>query len=94
KPVRKIKPTLLLSIENKYREFVSNFLDYNYSRFSGKLSHNRTWKESEDKILSVINKIFNTMKDIWNNLALNFEVAGILNERTYQSTIIVPFIRA
>ncbi|CAG8794676.1 20074_t:CDS:2, partial [Racocetra persica] len=34
------------------------------------------------------------MKDVWNNLALNFEVAGTLNEGTYQSTVIVPFIQA
>ncbi|CAG8849762.1 24721_t:CDS:1, partial [Racocetra persica] len=31
---------------------------------------------------------------IWNNSALNFEVARMLNEGTYQSTIIVPFIQA
>ncbi|CAG8800008.1 34332_t:CDS:1, partial [Racocetra persica] len=63
-------------------------------RISEKLTHNGTWKESEDKILSIINENFNTMEDIWNNLALNFEVARTLNEGTYQSTIIVPFIRA
>ncbi|CAG8815232.1 33880_t:CDS:1, partial [Racocetra persica] len=63
-------------------------------RFPEKLVHDQTWKESEEKILSVVNENFNTMKDVWNNSALNFKVAGMLNERTYQSTIIVPFIQA
>ncbi|CAG8634224.1 42724_t:CDS:2 [Gigaspora margarita] len=94
KPIRQMKPTLPLSVENVCREFVSNFSDSNYSGFSEKLIHDGTWKESENKILSVVNEIFKTMEDIWNNSALNFEVAGVLNEGTYQSTVIVPFIRA
>ncbi|CAG8727915.1 20161_t:CDS:2, partial [Racocetra persica] len=94
KLVRQIKPVLSLSVKNKCNEFLSSFSNHNYSGFPEKLVHDQTWKEFEEKILSVVNENFNTMKDIWNNSALNFEVAGTLNEGTYQSTIIVPFIRA
>ncbi|CAG8749845.1 2204_t:CDS:2, partial [Cetraspora pellucida] len=59
KLVRQMKPTLLLSVENKCKEF----------------------KESENKILFIVSEIFNTMKDVWNNSALNFEVAGAILER-------------
>ncbi|CAG8459258.1 3102_t:CDS:2 [Cetraspora pellucida] len=34
------------------------------------------------------------MEDVWNNPALNAEVMRMLNEGTYQSTVIVPFILA
>ncbi|CAG8657986.1 2710_t:CDS:2 [Gigaspora rosea] len=89
-----MKPTLLSSVKDKCREFVSSFSHEDYSEFLEKLTHNGSWKECEEKILCVINEILSIMKDVWNNPALNFKVAGTLNEGTYQSTVIVPFILA
>ncbi|KAF0429819.1 hypothetical protein F8M41_005623 [Gigaspora margarita] len=89
-----MKPTLPSSVKDKCREFVSSFSHEDYSEFLEKLTHDGSWKECEEKILCVVNEIFSIMKDVWNNQALNFEVAGMLNEGTYQSTVIVPFILA
>ncbi|CAG8525100.1 7416_t:CDS:1 [Cetraspora pellucida] len=89
-----MKPTLPLSVKNMYKKFVSSFSNHHYSRFSDKFIHNKTLKESEEEILLVVNDIFSIIKDIWNNLALNSKTAGALNEGTYQSTVIVLFIRA
>ncbi|CAG8538905.1 11762_t:CDS:2, partial [Scutellospora calospora] len=94
KPVREMKPTLPLSVKNRCKEFVSSFSDYNYSRFSSKFIHNKTWKEFEKEILLVVNNIFSTIEDVWNNLALNSKTARALNEGIYQSTVIVLFIQA
>ncbi|CAG8739871.1 15853_t:CDS:2 [Cetraspora pellucida] len=74
KPVREIKSTLLLSVKNRCKEFVSSFSDHNYSRFSSKFIHNKTWKESEKEILLV------------NNPALNSKTARALNEGTYHTS--------
>ncbi|CAG8492054.1 13800_t:CDS:1 [Cetraspora pellucida] len=89
-----MKPTLPLSVKNMCKEFVTSFSNHNYSGFSDKFIYNKTWKESEEEILLVVNDIFSTIEDVWNNPALNSKTAEALNEETYQSTVIVPFIRA
>ncbi|CAG8693247.1 2911_t:CDS:2, partial [Gigaspora rosea] len=53
-----------------------------------KLTHNKTWKESEETILDIVKEVFILLKDIWVNPAFNSDLAESLNEGTYQSTII------
>ncbi|CAG8713211.1 7977_t:CDS:2, partial [Racocetra persica] len=95
KPVRQMKPTLPSRIKDMCNEFVSSFSSHDDSNGPPeKLTHDGTWKEYEEELSCVVNEIFSTIKDVWNNPALNSDVAGTLNEGTYQSTVIVPFIRA
>ncbi|PKK55624.1 hypothetical protein RhiirC2_858949 [Rhizophagus irregularis] len=51
-------------------------------------------KESEGDISCIVKEVLNVLKDVWNNLAFDSEVAKTLNEGTYQSTVIVSAIRA
>ncbi|CAG8533716.1 12940_t:CDS:2 [Dentiscutata heterogama] len=90
-----MKLTLPSKIKNMCNEFVSSFSSHDDSnRPPEKLTHDETWKEYKEELLCIVNKIFSTIKDVWNNPALNSDMAGILNEGTYQSTVIIPFIRA
>ncbi|CAG8750933.1 1030_t:CDS:2, partial [Acaulospora morrowiae] len=94
KPVRLMKPTLMPRIKDLCREFVSNTSSRNYYNRPEKLIHNGTWKESEKEITYVVKEIFGVLEDFWNNPALDSEISKSLNEGTYQSTVIVPVIRA
>src|SRR6185437_8694676 len=90
-----MKPTLTPRIKALCREFVLNTSSRNYyNRSPEKLTHDGTWKESEEEITCVVKEIFSVLEDIWNNPALDSEVSKSLNEGTYQSTVIVPAIRA
>ncbi|CAG8830440.1 38812_t:CDS:2, partial [Gigaspora margarita] len=94
KPVRQMKPTLPSRVKDKCREFVSSFSHEDYSEFLEKFTHDGSWKECEEEILCIVNEIFSIMKNVWNNPAFDSEVVETLNEGTYQSTVIVPFILA
>ncbi|RHZ65764.1 hypothetical protein Glove_311g20 [Diversispora epigaea] len=69
---------ILEIVEDICKEFVLNFFDNNiYNMLSNKLIHDRTWKESEKKILHVVEEVLNTLKDIWINLAFTSEMGPI-----------------
>jgi len=76
------------------REFVLDFKRREIETKSAKLIHDGAWKESKEDIKCVVKEILNVLKDIWNNEAFDPELAKTLNEGTYQSTVIVPVIRA
>ncbi|CAG8464137.1 12920_t:CDS:2 [Ambispora leptoticha] len=61
---------------------------------SVKLIHDGAWKELKEDIKCVVKEILNILKDIWNNSAFDPELAKILNEGIYQSTVIIPIIQA
>ncbi|CAG8530684.1 9996_t:CDS:2 [Ambispora leptoticha] len=92
KLIRKIMPTPISMIQKIYREFVLNFKRYEIEMKSAKLIHDGAWKESKEDIKYMIKEILNVLKDIWNNSVFDPELVKILNERIYQSTIIVPVI--
>ncbi|CAG8687208.1 11063_t:CDS:2, partial [Acaulospora morrowiae] len=70
-------------------------LSENYTTdLSQKLSHDNTWKESDDRLAIIAERILNTLNDIWNNQAFGSEFANSLNEGTYVSNVILPVIRA
>ncbi|CAG8533449.1 13024_t:CDS:1, partial [Ambispora leptoticha] len=53
-----------------------------------KLIHDGSWKETEE-IAGVVKEIFSALEDIWNNPAFDPDVSKLLNEGTYQYTVIV-----
>ena len=87
-------PTLMPIIKEMCKEFISSFFKQENKEKSPKLTHDGTWKESEEEITCVVKEIFGVLKDIWNNPAFSFEHAKSLNEGTYQSTIILLALRA
>ncbi len=76
------------------KNFITSFIDHNIQNtISDKLIHDRSWKESEEKIMDVIKKVLILLEDIWINSAFNSELAKSLNEGTYQLTIILLSIQ-
>ncbi len=75
--------------------FVTSFVDRNIQNtIPDKLIYDGSWKESKEKITDVIKEVLILLKDIWINPAFNFKLAKLLNEGTYQSTVILLSIRA
>ncbi|CAG8831428.1 35063_t:CDS:2, partial [Gigaspora margarita] len=92
---RDMKPPSILRIRGMCEEFVSNFINRNYQNLlPEKLTHNKTWKESEETILDIVKEVFIILEDIWVNPAFNSNLAESLNEGTYQSTVIFLLIKA
>ncbi|CAG8468227.1 699_t:CDS:1 [Ambispora leptoticha] len=87
-------PTSMPMIQEICREFVLNFKRREIKIKSTKLIHDGAWKESKEDIKYVVKEILNILKDIWNNSAFDPELTKTLNEGTYQSTVIIPVIRA
>ena len=87
-------PTPIPMVQEICREFVLDFKRREIETKSAKLIHDGAWKESKEDIKCVVKEILNVLKDIWNNSAFDPELAKTLNEGTYQSTVIVPVIRA
>ncbi len=84
---------LMPLVQKMYREFIQDFNKHERG-IKLKLSHDRTWKESEEDISYIIKEVLNVLKDIWNNPAFDSKVVRILNEETYQLTVIVSAIWA
>ena len=80
-------------VQDICREFIQDFNRHGRD-IRPKLSHDGTWKESEEDISCIVKEVLNVLKDVWNNPAFDSEVAKTLNEGTYQSTVIVSAIRA
>ncbi|RIB15746.1 hypothetical protein C2G38_2092579 [Gigaspora rosea] len=74
------------------KEFIEDFRRCD-KKMKPKLTHNKTWKESEETTSRVVKEILSVLKNIWNNPAFGPEVARTLNEGMYQSTVIVPLIQ-
>ena len=81
-------------IQEMCSEFVTDFNKLEDEPIYTKLVHNGIWKESVESITNVTKEILSVLKDIWNNSAFSSEFAKTLSEGTYQSTIILPTIRA
>ncbi|CAG8731894.1 15341_t:CDS:2, partial [Acaulospora morrowiae] len=94
KPAYRMMSSSPLHIQKKSDEFVSTFAENHTTDSSQKLSHDNTWKESDDRLAIVAERILNTLNDIWNNQAFGSEFANSLNEDTYVSNVILPVIRA
>ncbi|CAG8447565.1 11566_t:CDS:2 [Dentiscutata heterogama] len=91
---RNMKPPSILRVRGMCEEFISNFINRNYQNLlPEKLTHNKTWKESEEKILDIVKEVFIILEEIWVNPAFNSNLAESLNEGTYQSTVIFLLIR-
>ncbi|CAJ0842283.1 2000_t:CDS:2 [Entrophospora sp. SA101] len=58
-----------------------------------KITHNGTWKESEKNISDIVKGAFTLLEEIWVNPTFNSDLARLLNEGTYQSTVIFLSIR-
>ncbi len=84
-----MKPTLMLRIKEICEEFVASFVSCNYQNIvPEKLIHNRSRKGLEEKITDTVKEVFVLLEDIWINPMFNSDLAKLLNEGTYQSTVI------
>ncbi|CAI2187964.1 14221_t:CDS:2, partial [Funneliformis geosporum] len=87
KPARQMTPAPMMIVKEMCENFVTSFVDRNIQNtIPDKLIHDRSWKESEEKIADVIKEVLILLEDIWINPAFNSELAKSLNEGTYQST--------
>ncbi|CAG8517804.1 8229_t:CDS:2 [Ambispora leptoticha] len=89
-----MKSTLIPKIEEICEKFISNFINRNYQNIPPeKLIHDRTWKESEEKILDIAKDLFSLLENIWINPIFSSELAKSLNKGTYQLTVILLSIQ-
>ncbi|CAG8779487.1 13432_t:CDS:2, partial [Acaulospora colombiana] len=58
------------------------------------LKHDVSWKEPVEILKEVTKEILSTIKDILDNPAFGPDFVDSLNEGTYVSNVVVPFIRA
>ncbi|CAI2169282.1 20682_t:CDS:2 [Funneliformis geosporum] len=84
KPVRQMTPAPMTIVKEICENFVTSFIDHNIQNtIPDKLIHDKSWKESEEKIVNVIKEVLILLEDIWINPAFNSELAKSLNEGTY-----------
>ncbi|CAB5197922.1 unnamed protein product [Rhizophagus irregularis] len=94
KPVRQMVPLSLPSaVKRKCNEFVATFIENREIDLSRKLIHDGTWKETENELAIIAERILDTF-DSWNNPAFGANFVESLNEGTYVTNVIVPAIRA
>ncbi|CAB5362189.1 unnamed protein product [Rhizophagus irregularis] len=86
--------TLPPTIQEKCKTFIKDFRIENIDEFSQKLSHTGTWKEREEDLLQVTEKILDTLSNIWKNPAFEPQNAKFQSEGTYITDVIVPVIRS
>lgn len=81
-------------IREKCDEFVLKFADDSEEILPVKLTHNESWKESDEVLNRVTTGILDLLNEVWKNPAFGSELASTQNEGTYVTDIIVPSIRA
>ncbi|CAI2193242.1 8035_t:CDS:2, partial [Funneliformis geosporum] len=81
-------------IQEKCDFFVENFSIDNLNELPPKLSHNKTWKESEEDLVEISGEILNTLGDVWRNPAFGPKFENTQSEGTYVTDVIVPLLRA
>uniref|UniRef100_U9SXQ1 Uncharacterized protein n=1 Tax=Rhizophagus irregularis (strain DAOM 181602 / DAOM 197198 / MUCL 43194) TaxID=747089 RepID=U9SXQ1_RHIID len=59
-----------------------------------KTLHDKSWKESNEKLGKVTLDILNILRDIWKNSAFGPKLVKSQSEGTYMTNVIVPMIRA
>lgn len=90
-----MRPPSMSIVKERCEDFVKNFDIRNMTPDKpDKLSHDKSWKESEKIIEDVTKEVLILLEDIWINPAFDSEIAKSLNEGTYQSTVILMLIRA
>ncbi|CAB4389196.1 unnamed protein product [Rhizophagus irregularis] len=89
-----MQATLPPTIQEKCKTFIKDFRIENIDEFSQKLSHTGTWKEREEDLLQVTEKILDTLSNIWKNPAFEPQNAKFQSEGTYITDVIVPVIRS
>ncbi|CAG8769446.1 hypothetical protein C2G38_684751 [Gigaspora rosea] len=90
-----MKSTVSESVKAKCDEFVGNFNNSVTSQATRNNFHNKTWKESDRKLLEITEHTLNTHGEIWCNPA--FESSVSLSEQSegiYISDIIMPLLRS
>jgi len=86
-------PAPMTIVKEICKNFITSFVNCNIQNMiPDKLIHNKSWKESKEKIADIIKEVLIFLKDIWINLTFNFELAKSLNKRTCQSTVILLII--
>ena len=93
-----MRPPSISIVKEKCEEFVTSFSTRNIWNMipdkPGKLIHDKSWKESEERIADVTKEVLILLEDIWINPAFDSKIVKSLNEGTYQSTVILTLIRA
>ena len=58
-------PAPMMIVKEMCKNFITSFIDHNIQNtISDKLIHDRSWKESEEKIMDVIKKVLILLEDI------------------------------
>ncbi|CAJ0759805.1 11596_t:CDS:2 [Entrophospora sp. SA101] len=81
-------------IRDKCNEFVNNFRDSITDIPMGRLSHDKSWKESDEVLTKISKDILEILRDIWKNPAFSPKFSKSQSERTYMTHVIVPMICA
>ncbi|CAG8461134.1 8587_t:CDS:2, partial [Scutellospora calospora] len=92
KNMKSAVPELVIA---KCNEFVGSFNNSVTSQATRNIFHDKTWKESDGKLLEITERILNILGEIWRNLAFESSVSrSEQSERTYISDIIMPLLRS
>src|SRR6266498_3994063 len=84
----------MMIVKEMCENFITSFINHNIQNtILDKLIHNRSRKESKEKIADIIKEVLILLEDIWINPAFNSELVKSLNKGTYQSTVILLSIQ-
>ncbi|CAJ0843190.1 19380_t:CDS:2 [Entrophospora sp. SA101] len=94
-PRENMKCIIPESIKAKCNEFVSGFNNSNTLHDTRNIFHDKSWKESESKLMEITGHILSTLGEIWSNPAFMSSVSrSEQSEGTYISDIIMPLLRS
>ncbi|CAG8781358.1 9017_t:CDS:2, partial [Gigaspora rosea] len=86
--------TIPSSVYRECNKLAINFSPRNELSLSYGLSHDGTWKESDNKLKEIAVKILDMLRNVWCNPAFGDEFIKSMNEGTYVNNVIVSAIHA
>ncbi|CAH1769835.1 7711_t:CDS:2, partial [Entrophospora sp. SA101] len=89
-PLQYMVPSLPSIVHRKCNEFVQNFTDDIGFRLPQNLLHDGMWKETNEELANIAERILDTLHDAWRNPTFGSNFVEKLNEGTYVTNIILP----
>ncbi|RIA94188.1 hypothetical protein C1645_818478 [Glomus cerebriforme] len=94
KPIQCMQPLIPKTINEKCISFAKNFSIEDLDELPLKLSHDKTWKETEEVLTEITGEILDTLDNIWRNPAFGLNFENTQSEGTYVTDVVVPLLRA
>ncbi|CAG8542474.1 11517_t:CDS:2, partial [Scutellospora calospora] len=94
-PRENMKCVLPDSVVAKCDRFAENFNNSNISMIMMNIFHDKKWKENENGLVKITERILGTLGEIWNNPTfMTITSRSEQSEGTYVADVIIPLLRA